>query len=184
VPIPTLFFVAFASGVATAMASRRELRVSPRPALLSRGFAAYVLFATLVLVPVSVYFYVFHGDWSLLYLVDVRTVPSAVAMVGFVLEVGLGAVGFATGAALVRSQREPLAGAAAGAAVLAGILVAWMARDRLAVVGSYAQFSGGFGLVPFVSAPVLPGALLMGTLMLAGLGILVGRIVLGARRSG
>src|SRR5689334_22848983 len=127
------------------MASRRELRVSPRPSLLSRGFAAYVLFATLVLVPVSVYFYVFHRDWSLMYLVDVHTVPSAVAMVGFVLEVGVGAMGFGVGAGLVRSQREPLAGALAGAAVLAGILVAWLARDRLSMVGSYAQFVGGFG---------------------------------------
>src|SRR5262249_16689989 len=115
---------------------------------------------------------------------DVHTVPSAVAMVGFVLEVGVGAAGFGVGAALVRGQREPLAGALAGAAVLAGVLVAWLARDRLALVGSYAQFGGGFGRVAFGSWPVVPGAVVRGTLMVVGLAIAVGRILLGARRSG
>ena len=44
-----------------------------------------------MIVPVSVYFYVFHGDWFLLYLFDVSRIPSAIAMVGFFVQAGLGA---------------------------------------------------------------------------------------------
>jgi hypothetical protein len=183
-PIPTLFLLAFASGTAAAIASRRELRVSPRPALLSRGFGALALFLGLVLVPVSAYFYVFHGDWSLLYLVDVRSIPSAVALVGFVLEGLVGAAGFVAGAALVRAQREVLAGVLAGTvAALAGGLVL-LVRDRLSVVGSLAQYRGGFGLEPFGDGPVAVGGLTMGAILVIGLVYLFVRVTLGGRRAG
>ena len=56
--------------------------MSPRPLPLTRSFVAYVSFACLVIAPISVYFYVFHGDWFLLYLIDVNRIPSAIAMVG------------------------------------------------------------------------------------------------------
>lgn len=167
--------------MAAAIAGRSELRVSPRPALLTRSFAAYVVFLALLLIPVSVYFYVFHGDWFLLYLVDVRQVPSAVALVGFVTEGLFGAAGFAASAALVRSQREAIAGALLGAAMLTGVGVIVVASDRLAVVGSYAQYRGGFGLTPYVSGPLLQGTILMSVLVTAGLAYLLARIVIGAR---
>ncbi len=171
-------------GIATAIAGRVELRVSPRPALLTRSFAAYVLFATFVLVPISVYFYVFHGDWFLLYLVDVRRVPSAVALLGFVGEVALGAAGFGLGALLVRSQRETLAGSLVGLAVLLAASVVPLTRDCLSVVGSYAQYRGGFGLAPYGSGPILQGTLVMGSILLVGIGYLLLRLYFGTRRGG
>lgn len=183
-PIPTLFLLAFACGVAAAIASRKELKVSPRPALLSRGFGALVLFLVLVLVPVTVYFYVFHGDWSLLYLVDVRAIPSAVALIGFVVEALVGAAGFATGAALVRGQREALAGVLTGGVLLLGGALVALMRDRLAVVGSFAQYRGGFGLQAFGDGPVLSGALAMGLILALGLAYLLIRLEFGSRRVG
>ena len=183
-PIPTLFLLAFASGVAAAIASRKELRVSPRPALLSRGFGALAIFLTLVVVPISVYFYVFHGDWSLLYLVDVRAIPSAAALLGFVVEGVFGAVGFMAGAALVRAQREALAGVLTGVVVALGAALVGLMRDRLAVVGSYAQYRGGFGLQPFADAPVLVGALSMGAIFAVGLAYLLVRLAFSTRRAG
>ena len=182
-PIPTLFLLAFACGVAAAIASRKELKVSPRPALLSRGFGALVLFLVLVLVPITIYFYVFHGDWSLLYLVDVRAIPSAVALIGFVFEALIGAAGFVAGAALVRAQREALAGALTGGVALLGVGVVLLERDRLAVVGSIAQYRGGFGLQPFGDGPVFVGAVSMGAILVIGLAYLLMRLALGARRS-
>lgn len=183
-PIPTLFLLAFACGTAAAIAARKELKVSPRPALLSYGFGALALFLGLVLVPVSVYFYVFHGDWSLLYLVDVRAIPSAVALVGFVLEGLVGAAGFVAGAALVRAQREALAGVLAGAVFLLGGGLALLMRERLSVVGSFAQYRGGFGLRPFGDGPVVVGAVTMGVILAIGLAFLLVRLALGSRRVG
>jgi hypothetical protein len=180
--LPTLICLALATGIAAALAGRVELRVSPRPALLTRSFMAYVVFAALVLVPVSVYFYVFHGDWFLLYAVDVRQIPSALALLGFVLEVGVGALGFMLGAAMVRSQRDGIGGGLAAVAVLAGGAAAFVARDRLGVVGSFAQYHNQFGLEPYAEHAVLQGAAVMGAILLVGIGSLVARLHVSGRR--
>jgi len=182
-PLPTLLFLAFASGLAAALGARAELRVSPRPAMLTKSFGSYMLFAGLVLVPVSAYFYVFHGDWFLLYLVDVRRVPSALALLGFLLEAGVGAAGFSAGAVLVRSQRETIGGALTGLAVLGALAVVVVARERLRVVGSYAQFEGGFGLDPYGSGALWQGTAVMTALLLVGLGWLLARLHIGSRRA-
>jgi hypothetical protein len=181
-PLPTLLLFAFATGVAAAVAAKAELRVNPRTALLTRGFAAYAVFVTFCLIPISIYFYVFHGDWFLLYLVDVRRVPSAVALIGFVLEGGMGAVGFAVGAALVRAQREAVAGTVAALSFVASGGVAFALKDRLALVGTYAQHEGGFGQIEYGAGPLLYGTMVMGALLLLGAGLLLGRLYLGARR--
>lgn len=182
VPLPTLLLFAFASGVAGALAAQVELRVNPRSAVLTRGFVAYLLFAGLVLVPISVYFYVFHGDWFLLYFVDVRQIPSAVALLGFALEAAVGAAGFVVGAALVRSQRQGTAGVVVGLTGVAAAGVIWWARERLAVVGSFAQYRGDFGLAPYGSGSLVQGSLAMGGLLLLGLAALLFRLHLGGRR--
>lgn len=181
-PLPTLLCLGFASGVAASLAGRSELRVSPRPAVLTRSFAAFLAFAGCVLVPVSVYFYVFHGDWFLLYLVDVRRIPSAVALLGFFGEVGIGAGGFATGAALIRAQREGAAAGLAVLALLAGIAVIFAARERLSMVGSYAQFEGGFGLEPYGTGALVQGTVVMSVILAIGVVYLLLRLQVGGRR--
>lgn len=181
-PLPTLVCLAFASGIAAALAARVELRVSPRPPLLTQSFGAYAVFALLVLIPVGVYFYLFHGDWFLLYTVDVEQIPSALALVGFLLLGGVGALGFAVGASMVRGQRETLGGVLAGLSVLAAVGVAVVARERLGLVGTYAQFEGGFGLQPFGSGPLVKGTVAMGAILLAGVLFLIIRLRIGGRR--
>lgn len=148
---------------------------------MSRAFAAYLLYAGLVLVPVSVYFFLFHGDWYLLYLTDTQRVPSALVLIGGVLELALGGAGFLIGASLVRTQRDQWAGAVIGAtlSLAAGMLP--LVQDRLAVVGSYAQFHGDFGLGPYGGA-LLQGTVVMAFWMLLGLAYLVYRLGPGARR--
>lgn len=180
-PLPTLLLLTLATGIATALAARAELRVSPRPAHLSKGFLSYILYACLVLVPIGLYFYAFHGDWFLLYMFDVQRVPSALVLVFCLGQIALGAAGYLFGALLVRGQREQVAGAAIGACVaVVGALVA-LAHERLGVVGSYAQFRGDFGLMPYGGA-LLQGSLWMGLWMVLGLGFLLYRLGPGARR--
>jgi len=180
-PLPTLICLAVASGLAAALAGRGELRVSPRAALLTQSFTAYALFLGLLLVPVSAYFYLFHGDWFVLYAVDIRRIPSAVALLGFILEAGIGTLGFFVGAALVRSQRERVAAGLAGGFVLVGLVAPWPFRDRLGVVGTYAQFHGGFGLADYGSGPVFYGTVSMGLLLILGLVFLLVRLELAQR---
>lgn len=182
-PLPPLLIFAAVAGLSSALAARHELRMSPRPIPLTRGFVAYLSYATLVLVPASVYFYVFHGDWFLLYTVDVGTIPSAVALVGFLLQAALGALAFAVGALLVRSQREVVVGVLVGLLVAgAGVLV-FLYLDRLAQVGSHAQYHGQFGLEAYEDGPLMTGGLAMAGILLAGFAFLVLRLWLSARRS-
>ena len=183
-PLPTVLFLAFATGIAAALAGRTELKVSPRPALITRASLAFLIFDFLVLVPASAYFYAFHGDWFLLYTFDVQRIPSASALVGFVPEGVRAAGGFALGAGLVRTQRETIAGVTIGLAVLFGIGSALVASDRLAMVGSYAQYRGSFGLVPFAEGPLFVGTITMSAILAVGLTFLLTRIWLGTRRQG
>lgn len=141
-----------------------------------------MIFSLCVLLPISVYFYIFHGDWFLLYLIDVREIPSAVALVGFVLEGLLGVAGFSVGASLLRSQREGVAGALAGTSLLLAVLVPVLLRDRLGRVGTYAQFSGGFGMTDFSAGPLFLGTLVMSAAFLVAAGFLLGRLWVGERR--
>lgn len=182
VPLPAMLLWVFAAGLFAALAGRTEIKLSPRPPLLMRAFAAYAGLVTLVIVPISIYFYLFHGDWFLLYLWDVRTIPSAIALVGFVVEAVLGALGFVLGASLVRSQREPLTGVLGAAALVAAAGSILAARERLMVVGSYAQYVGGFGLGTALEGPMLHGLLAMGGLLILGTGAVLGRISLASSR--
>lgn len=181
-PLPPLLVFTFVSGLAAALAARQELRASPRPIALTASFFAYLSYAVLVVVPASVYFYVFHGDWFLLYLVDVSRVPSAIALVGFVLQAGLGALGFLLGAMLVRTQREVVAGIVLGVLLVAGAGVVVAYVDRLSQVGTYAQFHGQFGLEPFEGGPILTGAIAMSAIALFGLAFLLLRLWQAGRR--
>jgi hypothetical protein len=180
-PLPTQLFLTFASGVLAALAARADLRVSPKPAANSEAFAAFLLYAGLVVVPVSVYFYAFHGDWYLLYTVDTARVPSALALIGVVAVVMVGAGGFLFGASLVRSQREQWAGAAVGMTLSMALGVLPLARHRLAIVGSYAQFHGDFGHRPYGGA-LFHGTLCMSLWLILGLSFLVYRLGLSAKR--
>lgn len=168
-------------GLAAALAGAHELRLSPRHALLTSSFFALSAFLLLVLVPISVYFYVFHGDWFLLYLVDVRHVPSALALIGFVMQALLGVSGFSVGASLVRSQRVVWAAGVLAACGVLALVVIPICYDRLRVVGTYAQFRGGFGLAAYGGA-LMQGTLAMGFVLLVGGAFLVHRIHAGVAR--
>jgi hypothetical protein len=171
-----------ASGLAAALAGRHELRTSPRPAPLTRTFFAYASYAVLVVVPVSIYFYAFHGDWFLLYFADVSKIPSAVALVGFALEAGLGALGFLLGAALVRNQREIIALVLLGLLAAIAVAVVVLYAERLVQVGTFAQFHGQFGLKHFADGPLLTGTLAMIALSVLGLAFLLVRLWQAGRR--
>lgn len=181
VPAPIQLLFTFATGVVVALAARAELRGTPKTTLSSPTFAAYLVYAGLVVVPASLYFYLFHGDWYLLYVFEAQRIPSALVLLGCVFEVAIGALGFLSGASFVRNQRELWAAALVFAAGLLGALAVFVGRPRLSVVGTYAQFHGDFGLAPFGGA-LLQGVACMSTWMLIGLAYLAYRTGAGARR--
>lgn len=174
-PFTTLALLGFGVGAASAAAGASELRVSPRPALLSDSFGAFAAFLLLLLLPISVYFYVFHGDWFMLYTVDVRGLPSALVVLGFVAQAGLGLLGFVSAGLCVRSGHVSWAIAIALTSAFAAIGIVFVCPERLRVTGSFRQFWGGFGLEPYGGA-LFQGALAMGAFLLFGTVYLLARI--------
>jgi hypothetical protein len=168
-------------GAAAALAGSHELRVSPRPVLLSDSFGAFVAFMILLVLPVSLYFYAFHGDWFMLYLVEVRRVPSLVALLGFTLELAVGLLGFGCAALCVRAQRSHWVIAVLLVCAFAAITVVFAWSDRLQSVGTFRQYRGGFGLVRYGGA-LLQAALAMGGLLAVGATFLIVRIRRGQSR--
>lgn len=175
-PLPFLLFLGVAIGIAAATAGQVELRLSPRPPLFTASFSAFFGFVLLVLLPVSVYFYVFHGDWFLLYVVDTGQVPSAVALVGFALQAAISALGFVLGAVLVRAQHTMAAYIAIAVSILLAVAVVPLAAERLRLVGTFAQYHGAFGLLDFAETPLARGAMAMGAFVVGGAGFLLSRL--------
>lgn len=174
-PFTSLLFFGLGLGAASALAGANELRVSPRSVLLTDSFVAFTAFMLLLLLPASAYFYVFHGDWFLLYTVDVRTIPSALALLGFALEFALGLLGFGLSAFCVRAARTTWSHATVAICAVAALGIVFICPERLRVVGSFRQYRGGFGLVNYGGA-LLQGALALGSLLLAGATFLMLRI--------
>ena len=180
-PFTTLSLLGLGIGAAAAVAGATELRVSPRPALLSDSFAAFGAFMLLLLVPVSVYFYLFHGDWFMLYTVDVHTIPSGLVLLGFAAQVGLGLLGFFYAALCVRSARMSWALVLIAMCAFAAVGVVFVVPERLRVMGSFRQYWGGFGLEPFGGA-LFQGAIAMGVFLVFGTVYLLIRIRRGQMR--
>jgi len=180
VPLPSLVFFVFGVGVATALAAGTELRLSPRHAMLTHSFKTFALFLLLLVLPAGAYFYAFHGDWFLLYVVDSRRIPSAVALLGFLAVGGLGVAGFSLGAVIARNQRSTAGYAVVGVSVVSMVGAALLWHKRLSVVGTFAQYRGDFGLQAY-GGPLLHGGVAMGAILLVGTGYLIARIRIAQR---
>ncbi len=142
----------------------------PGAILLSRPFAVILAFAGFVWLPVVGYFVVFHPDWSYLYLVPHRQVPSAIDLTLVLLTGGTVLLGFWAAVGPVRKRH--FASIVALIAVPGAIVVLALpfCIRRLAVSGTYAQFHGDFGTEPIAASLLGKGVLLMGILLAAGVG--------------
>jgi len=137
-------------------------------------WSAYACFELILLLPVTIYFYVFHGDWFLTYFISSGEIPSAVALVGFLIQIGLGAVGFWLGLRLVRSEQRSLGWMCGGVVCALLLAIFWMIQRRVRWVGSYEQYQGKYGLVFFgENAGLVWGAVILGLLLVVGYGYLI-----------
>lgn len=178
-PLSTLFFLVCAVGIASALVGGSEMRLSPRHALVTNSFLAYGAFVVMLVLPVTFYFYYFHGDWFLHYLVDADAVPSALALLAFVALAGVFVGSFALGAAFARRRPGVGWGGVGLCVLLSSSVLLW--PERVGKVGDLAQFKGQFGLVDYGGA-LLRGGVAMSLYMLIGTAFLLFRIHLGAKR--
>jgi hypothetical protein len=164
-PVAFAPLVGLALGAAFAWIAAPELWSAQGPIVTLRPFAIVVAFAAFVWLPTVGYFVAFHGDWSYLYVVPWRRIPSAVDLGLVLFSAGTVVLGFSLAVRPVRKRRfgpvaamlvVPLAFALGGVS---------LSTRRLAVSATYAQFHGDFGTQPIGSSPLGKGVLVMGGLL-------------------
>jgi hypothetical protein len=170
--------LAFVLGVALAWLCRAhddDRLVSPRTTIVA-------LFAALVFAPVAAYFLVFSGDWAFSYLLDSRSIPSALELCLVMLDAGLVLVGFiaARHATHRRAERTLLALALTPGVLIVALLFAFF--PRLRVEGTYHQVKSAFGTQPVAGGPLGYAILWMDGLLAAGFALTV-RALTGHRRA-
>lgn len=176
-PIPFALPIGFALGAALAWIAAPELARDDGPVALSRPFAVVAAFAGMLWLPIVGYFVAFHGDWSYLYLVAWRGVPSAVDLGLVLLSASSVLGGFWLAVSPVRKRRlRPVAAMVVAPGVLALLAIACSVH-RLGVSGTYAQFHGDFGTEPIAASTLGRGVLLMGALLTLGLAWVVRSVV-------
>ncbi len=169
-PLSFAPFFGLALGGALAWLAGPALARDEGPVVAAPAFAIVLAFAGFVWLPIVGYFAVFHGDWSYLYAVPWRRVPSAIDL-GLVLLATAGVVGgFWLAAGPVRKRRfGPVIVMIVAPAALAALGLT-LAAHRLAVSGTYAQFHGDFGTEPIGASVLGKGVLLMGVILVLAVG--------------
>jgi hypothetical protein len=167
-PIPLAPLLGFVLGVVLAWAAAPELGRDDGPLVASRPFVVTAAFAALVQTPLVGYFVAFHGDWSYLYVVAWRSVPSAIDLALVLLGGGSVVLGFLAAVPLLKKRKTgALASliAGPGAVALAILALAWR---RLALSATYAQFRGDFGGESLTESALGRGVLFMGLVLAVG----------------
>ncbi len=169
VPILLAPLAGFFLGVTFAWLARVELGRVDAPVVATRPFNVVVGFAGLVYGPLVGYFVVFHGDWTYGYMTPWRRVPSAVDLAVVLFAGATVLFGMAASAHAARARRlEVVAWLGVVPALFSAGLLAWGAK-RLAVSATYAQYHGGFGVLPIASSALGRGVLLMAVVLAAGI---------------
>ena len=139
VPFDLIFSVLV--GLVFAACARQQFTGGAAP--WGRELAAIMTFEAIVLWPVALYYYMVYPDWSWMYFVDARRLPSGVSILVLLAHVATLMGGYLGGWALLRAGKQrALLGAVAGLTVSLIIFVI-ACRGRLFASGSFAQWSAG-----------------------------------------
>jgi hypothetical protein len=170
--------VGFALGVLLSWLCRHEAARGDDRSERARAVVAALL-GGLVFGPACAYFLIFAGDWALFYLIDSRTVPSALLLVLVVIDAASVVAGFQAGhrAARRRADRALLALLAGPAALAGAVLLLFL--ERLRVDGTVHQVSARFGTRPVAGGPLGYAILWMSAMVT--LGVLVAARALADR---
>ncbi len=169
-PLPLALPIALLFGMSLAWLARVELARSEVPLVLARPFLVAAALGAIVYGPVVAYFVAMHGDWAYLYLIRFSRIPSAVDLSLVLLAAAQVPLGFALASPWAIAKRGP---ALLKVGVFIGVLLlvgCFLAHRRLAVSASYAQYHGGFAVMPLGKTPLGRAVLLSWAALLAGFG--------------
>jgi hypothetical protein len=157
-------------GLSFAACARVQFTSGQKP--WGRELQAVLSFETILVWPISIYFFAVFPDWSWMYLVDPHKLPYGVSVL-VLLAFGTTLVGgYLIGWALLRSGRERWLHAALAVVTVVLVAFAVACRSRLLHGATYAEFQSGHALsfrdarlhwaMAITTPGVLAGAALVG----------------------
>ncbi len=157
-----------------ALACRVQLRLNPRPWYATRYFAMLLSLHGLVVLPAAAYRYFFHPDWAAMYLFPASETSGLFGLTAL-LSAGGAAVGaFILGHYCARTHREWVLLTTLALAIGGIATMAVLGAGRIAVVGTFTQWDGTFGLRPLRTTDLFAATMIMGAcVLLAWLHVLV-----------
>jgi hypothetical protein len=175
VPFDLIFSVLV--GLVFAGCARQQFAGTGGAAPWGRELAAIMTFEAIVLWPVALYYYMVYPDWSWMYFVDARRLPSGVSILVLLAHVATLLGGYLGGWWLLRAGKlRELAGAVAGLTILLIVFVI-VCRGRLFSSGSFAEWSAGHsGASPM---PSVGDGKLAWALVVTAIGVAIAIVVVG-----
>jgi hypothetical protein len=159
--------VGFVLGAALAWLARGEALRRDDSGWGARAAIA-ALYGALVYAPACAYFLIFAGDWSLAYVIDSRTIPSAAGLALALLDAAAVPLGLLAARRALgrRSSRAPMLLGVVPAVLAVGLILALF--PRLRVEGTFHQVRSDFGTQPVAGGPLGYAILWMNGMIVAG----------------
>jgi hypothetical protein len=159
--------VGFALGVALAWLSRGQADRDDDEGLRTRA-AVVGLFGTLIFAPACAYFLIFTSDWAHFYLVDSRSVPSALDLLLVVLDAAIVPVGFITARRAGRRRAYRALGAFGGVPAVTALALVLIFFPKLGIEGTFHQVRSNFGTQPVAGGRLGYAILWMNAMLVTG----------------
>ncbi len=148
VPFDILF--SFIIGTGLVLFCSRQLKGAPR-AVLNRYFLGAVLFQTFFYIPIGIYLYYFHPDWSWMYFINTADYsPTTVKLLGLIAIISymLALIfGFQWAQFLVRRNRESLVRRVLVIALVVLGLFSLFTLHRLFYIGDYTSWQNDMAVL-------------------------------------
>jgi hypothetical protein len=131
-------------GVAFAQCARERVRADGPFA--APAFLLVLSFVGVVLLPVTLYLYVAHADWTWMYMVDPADVPGLALVPILVLHGGAVVGGWYLGTTLLRAGKQQVVWGLLGGGGVTVVALVFALRDRLFTYGTHRDFHAGTAL--------------------------------------
>lgn len=183
-PLALMWMVTVITGLTAPLTAPEEMRTS-RAWWRTQIFKVYLTYVCAIVMPVSIYSYVFLADWAMAYAIDTSRMPSWITLVLFVAQAITGIWTFSWGSRWMRTDHQQTLWAILGASLVVALVALGLMSSRLGHYGNYAQFHGGYGLRPWHKVDHLFHSVWISlTVVITGFGYWTLRVFLSRKRIG
>ena len=157
--IPGFIVVSLLLGASIAFSARLQIRALQRSVPHNRYLNALLLLEALIVMPAGVYFATFYPDWSWMYLVDARNLPTGTFVMAIASYPVAAALGYLVGYFSARCASDWVTLIFIVFVAFSLVMLLVMSGDKITSLGTYEQYHRNVGLKGFASSSLLPSSL-------------------------